>query len=39
LKRERQSSVSMERTTGVARRVEEIRKKTKTEAEVVITSD
>jgi len=39
LKRERQSSVSMERKSGVALRVEEIRRKAKADAEVVITSD
>jgi NosR/NirI family nitrous oxide reductase transcriptional regulator len=39
LKRERQSSVSMERTSGVALRVEQMRKKAKADAEVVVSSD
>jgi NosR/NirI family nitrous oxide reductase transcriptional regulator len=39
LKRERQSSVSTERTSGVALRVEQMRKKAKADAEVVISSD
>ena len=39
LKRERQSSVSMERKSGVALKVEEIKRKAKADKEVVITSD
>jgi NosR/NirI family nitrous oxide reductase transcriptional regulator len=39
LKRERQSSVSMERKSGVALKVEEIKRKAKANKEVVITSD
>ncbi len=39
LKHERQSSVSMERKSGVALKVEEIKRKVKTDKEVVIASD
>ncbi|HHH45031.1 MAG TPA: regulatory protein NosR, partial [Gammaproteobacteria bacterium] len=39
LKRERQSSVSMERKSSVALKVEAIKRKAKTDSEVVITSD